>query len=209
MAIGQTGRVSTPLIGLTCGDDPAAWEALGFGVAGGSCRLGPVAVRLDAQGGGLGGWTLGVAGDGAVDGIPTAWRGEAADEGPATHPNGVTGLDHVVIFTDSRDRTVAALVDAGGDLRRSGGPPRLPAPMAFVRMGGVIVEVAEDPSAQGAALWGVTAVVPDVDALAATYPARFGEPREAVQPGRRIVTARRRDGLETPLAFITPRGAQG
>jgi hypothetical protein len=96
-------------------------------------------------------------------------------------------------------------VQVGAALRRSGGPPELPAPMAFVRMGPVIVEVAENPEAQDASLWGITAVVPDVDVLAARYPDAFGDPRPAVQPGRRIVTARRRDGLDTPLAFITPR----
>lgn len=206
MAIGQTGRVSTPLIGLECGDDPAAWRALGFAVDGDACRLGPVAVMLDGGGGGVRGWTLGGAGGGPgeIDGIPTRWSDEAPAE-PPSHPNGAAALDHVVVFTDSRDRTVDALVAAGGDLRRSGGPPQLPAPMAFVRMGGVIVEVAENGSPNGAHLWGLVAVVADVDALAARYGDLLGSPRDAVQPGRRIVTARRRDGLDCALAFMTPR----
>jgi hypothetical protein len=205
VAIGQTGRVSTSLIGLRCGDDPAAWVDLGFEVRGSTCDLGPVAIELDGTGGGVRGWVLGGdAGPQALDGIPTAWR-DAAEPAPVEHPNGATGLDHVVVFTDSRDRTVEALVHAGGDLRRSGGPPQLPAPMAFVRMGEVIVEVAENGTADGAHLWGLVAVVPDVDALAAAHPDLLGSPRDAVQPGRRIVTARRRPGLDTALAFMTPR----
>lgn len=202
MAIGHTARVSTPLRELVCGDDPAAWRALGFSVGDdGAVELGALAVRLDGGGGGLRGWVLGgSSGPGTIDGIPTTWGG--AEPGPVEHPNGVTGVDHVVVFTDSRDRTVAALVEAGADLRRSGGPPELPAPMAFVRMGGVIVEVAEN--GEQPRLWGLTVVVPSVDGLSGV-----GTPRDAVQPGRRIVTAQRRDGLDCAVAFMTPRPARG
>jgi hypothetical protein len=209
--------VSTPLLELICGDDPAAWRRLGFSVAGPGVRIGPVLVRIDGTGGGLRGWVLGGAGPDRVDGIPTSWSSPDPDAEVAEHPNGADGLDHVVVFTDSRDRTVAALVAAGGDLRRAGGPPELPAPMAFVRMGGVIVEVAENPEARGARLWGLVAVVPDVDRLARDleppmlgggYRGAVGTPRDAVQPGRRIVTAVAGDGLDTAVAFMTPRAAR-
>lgn len=206
MAIGQTGRVSTALLELVCGDDPAAWAEIGFAVSSeGACSIGPLTVRLDGGGGGLRGWVLGGVVGESVDGIATSWRIDAPAHHGLEHGNGVTGVDHVVVFTDSRDRTVTALVEVGAALRRSGGPPELPAPMAFVRMGPVIVEVAENPSAAGASLWGLTAVVGDVDVLAAQYPGAFGAARPAVQPGRHIVTARRAPGLDTPLAFITPR----
>ena len=198
--------MSTPLLELVCGDDPAAWRALGFAVGDdGSCAIGALGVRIDGAGDGLRGWVLGGGGgEPALDGIPTTWRdGDAV--APGRHPNGTSAVDHVVVFTDSRDRTVAALAGAGGALRRSGEPPQLPAPMAFVRLGAVIVEVAENPAASGAALWGLVAVVPDVDALAARHAGLVGEPRDAVQPGRRIVTAARRPGLGTALAFMTPR----
>jgi hypothetical protein len=48
-------------------------------------------------------------------------------------------------------------------------------------------------------------VVADVDALAAARPEALGTPRAAVQPGRRIVSAREEAGLGVPVAFITPR----
>jgi hypothetical protein len=202
VAIVQTARVSTPLRELVCGDDPSAWRALGFAVSGdGACSLGPLTLRLRGGGGGVTSWVLGgEAGPEAIDGIATSWRAGDLPDGSPPHPNGVTGVDHVVVLTDSRDRTVAALRDAGSDLRRCAGPPGLPAPMAFVRMGDVIVEVAEN--GQPSHVWGLTVVVPDVDALSARYPDALGAPRDAVQPGRRIVTAR---GLDTALAFITPR----
>jgi hypothetical protein len=203
--------VSTPLLALRTGDSPAAWAALGFLVEpGGRCRVGAVTLVLDGGGGGIRGWTLGgEEGPESVDGVPTSWAsvpaaGEAGAGTGAGHPNGTTALDHVVFFTGSRDRTVDALVAAGGDLRRSVDSPPMPAPMAFVRFGPAIVEVAQADRPPG--LWGLVAVVPDVDALAASYGSLVGAPRDAVQPGRRIVTAAAVPGLEVALAFITPRG---
>ena len=113
----------------------------------------------------------------------------------------------MVVFTGDRERTARALVEAGGDLRRRRDPPEVPAPMAFIRFGPTIVEVAEgDKAARRARFWGVVAVVADVDALAGKLGKSLGTPRDAVQPGRRIVTARPGEGLDVPLAFITPRG---
>ena len=182
------------LLELKCGDQPDAWEALGFQVHGGAVRVGPVTVRCDGRGGGLRGWTL--VGDGPpdLDGLPTAWAA-ASDE-----PPGERALDHLVVFTGDRDRTAAALTAVGGDERRRADPPAVPAPMAFVRLGSVIVEIAQ--AGGPTRLWGLTAVVDDLASLPAEL---VGEPRDAVQPGRRIVTARRTDALATPLAFITPR----
>ena len=74
-------------------------------------------------------------------------------------------------------------------MRRRGEPPELPAPMAFVRFGELIVEVAE--AGGPARFWGLTVTVPDVDALAGPL---LGDARAAVQPGRRIATVRARRG---------------
>jgi len=40
--------------------------------------------------------------------------------------------------------------------------------------------------------------------VAHVEPGLFGEPRAAVQEGRRIVTVSRSAGLTVPLAFLTP-----
>lgn len=170
---------------------------LGFAVRDGALRVGPVTVRCDGRGGGLRGWTLAGAGPADVDGIPTRW----APHPPPVAP-GERGLDHVVALTDSRDRTAAALVAAGGDERRRMDPPGVPAPLAFVRCG-VIVEVAQ--AGGPPRLWGLTAVVED---LAELPPGLVGEPRPAVQPGRMIATVRPEAGLGTALAFMTPRPAR-
>ena len=172
---------------LSTGDSAEPWAALGFGVP---VRVGPLEVECDGAGGGVRGWTLVGSGGADVDGIPTRWVDEPGEDRG--------DLDHVVVITGSLDRTVAALVAVGGDERRRIDVGR--GRMAFVRMGRVIVELVErdDP----ARIWGLVAVVDDLAALPADL---VGEPRDAVQPGRRIVTARPVPGLETALAFMTPR----
>lgn len=182
---------------LECADDPLAWTALGFSVP---LRLGGVEIRFAGEGGGLRGWALpDYDGPPAVDGIPTAGVADAP-AGEVAHPNGAYALDHVVVFTDSVDRTAAALVAAGGDERRRTGPPAVPVAMAFVRFGDTIVEVAEGGGPPR--LWGVVAVVEDLSRL---DPALVGEAKAAVQPGRRIATVRPEAGLGTAVAFMTPR----
>ncbi len=188
----------TALLGLECGDDPAAWAALGFPVSPeGDVVVGTVTVRLDGRGGGLRGWTLaGHGGPADVDGIPTSWHAGGGGSGALV-------LDHVVVLTDDVGRTATAIVHAGGDLRRRAGPPAAPVDMAFVRLGPVVVEVATGGAP--ARLWGLVAVVDDLDGLAGRLGDRLGTVRDAVQPGRRIATARPAEGLETAIAFMTPR----
>ncbi len=72
--------------------------------------------------------------------------------------------------------------------------------MAFVRLGPSLVEVVQCEAPTR--IWGLVAVVEDFSELPADL---IGEPRDAVQPGRRIVTVRPEAGLETAVAFMTPR----
>jgi hypothetical protein len=125
---------------------------------------------------------------------------------PAPHPNGVVGVDHVVVATDVLSRTTAALEAVGARVRRvrEGGGLR----QAFLWLGDVILEVVESPrAAPGAArLWGVTLVCADLDATVAGLGDRCGAVRPAVQPGRRIAALRREAGLGLRVALMTPHG---
>ncbi len=168
-------------------DDPAVWAALGFAAP---VRVGPVAITCD----GGSGWTLTGEDAGDVDGIPTRWAPPAGDVVP-----GERELDHVVVLTDSLDRTVDALVAVGGDERRRIDIGR--GRMAFVRLG-VILEVVERAEVEAPHIWGLVAVVDDLAGLPADL---VGSPKDAVQPGRRIVTVRPMAGLDTAVAFMTPR----
>ena len=53
-----------------------------------------------------------------LDGLPTERSTAPLGEPAPVHPNGVTGIDHVVAFSPDLDRTTAALQAAGLDLRR-------------------------------------------------------------------------------------------
>ena len=172
--------------------------------------VGLVRLQLAGGSGGIIGWGLGGIEAGAeLDGLPTEALGEAAgEEGQPRpeHPLGVTRIDHLVVMTPDLQRTVTGLERAGLDLRRVREPSE-PGPsvrQAFFRLGEVILEVVESPEAEGAArFWGITCRVADLDRCAELLGERLGEVRDAVQPGRRIATVRRRAGLGLPVALIS------
>jgi hypothetical protein len=154
---------------------------------------------------GLAGWSLRGAGSTELDGLPTALATHEPIK-PGEHPNGVTRVDHVVVFTPDLSRTRAALEGAGFDLRRIREPsePGPPVRQAFFRVGEVLVEVveAEEAAPGPARFWGITFRVADLERAAELLGSRLGEPRDAVQPGRRIATARGSAGLGLPVALI-------
>ncbi|MHB8242346.1 MAG: VOC family protein [Solirubrobacteraceae bacterium] len=204
---------------ITLADEPAAWAALGFELDGELCRLGDVAVRLTGAGSGRGivGWSLRGVQSTELDGLPTTLSEHARGTAPAVeHPNGVSGIDHVVAMSPSFERSVAALRAAGLDLRRireeptPAGAPR----QAFFRLGREILELVEQPEeivarsggADGPArFWGMALLAEDLDATVAALGQGVSEIRPAVQPGRRIATVRRSAGLAVPLALISPK----
>jgi len=203
---------------LTVADSPGAWEALGFELDGDLCPLGEVRIRLAGPdaGRGLAGWSLRGLESTELDGLPTARSDREPPAEAATHPNGVTAIDHVVAITPALERTVAALQAAGLDLRRireeptPAGAPR----QAFFRLGPTILEVVQEPEEaiergggrdRPAFFWGLALTAPDIEAtVAAALGEHAGEVRPAVQPGRRIATLRRSAGLALPVALITP-----
>ena len=191
---------------LLIGDEPAAWERLGFAVDGDRTTVGATPIVLDGAGGGLRSWALRDVATTAFDGLRTATAQAAQPGDPAPHPNGATRIDHVVVTTPDLQRTFAALQEAGLELRRVREHSDT-VHQGFFRLGEVILEVVGPPAPTGddpAQFWGLVAVVPDVDALVAgAQPGLLGEPRAAVQDGRRIVTVRREAGLSVALAFLT------
>jgi predicted RNA-binding protein with TRAM domain len=199
---------------LDIADEPAAWAALGFAVDDyARCPIGQVELRLGAHGsGGIVGWTLrDAAGEGDVDGLPTARASEPEEaEAAPVHPNGARSVDHVVVFTPDADRTFAALTATGMELRRerAAGTPERPLRQGFFRHGEAIVEVVAPRTPEGdgpARFWGLVVIVDDLDAAAALLGDRLGAVKDAVQPGRRIATVRREAGLGIPVALMTPR----
>lgn len=202
---------------ILVGDPPEAWEAAGFGVdPDGTCRIGHVRVRLVGRDGGkrILGWSLRDApparlADGLLDGLPTT-ASTAAPVEPATHPNGATHIDHVVLLSPDLARTTKALDTIGLAPRGERDTDTYGAPMRqiFFRLGEVILEVVGQPDATGEGapgFFGLAITVDDLDATAALLGDHLGIPKDAVQPGRRIATLRHRDvGMSVATALMSP-----
>jgi hypothetical protein len=183
---------------IVTGGEPAAWVRLGFALQeDGSAHVG--GLRLATGGDELRVEAAGLELE-RPDGLAiTSTTDGAVDAGE--HPNGAHAVDHVVAFTDSVDRTSAALERAGAPLRRRA-EPRPGTPMAFHRVGPLVLEVVL--AGPRPALWGLVVVVADLDACAREFGPLLGSVRSAIQPGRRIATVRPEAGLPVALALMTP-----
>ena len=211
---------------LTIAADPERWRAVGFEVEDGVLRAGSIAIALAGReaGRGIVRWSLrnpanptaGPEGD-DFDGLPTSVLNGAAPAPAPRHENAVIGLDHVVAFSPSLERTIERLRGAGLDFRRlrEGATPAGAMRQAFFVVGDAVLEVVEHPPGTPQAedrdapahFYGLAFVVDDLDACAARMGDALGTPRDAIQPGRRIATARKDAGLGPPVAFMTPRPA--
>jgi hypothetical protein len=197
------------LAGLQIADPPERWRALGFVVhEGNRIALGSVGVTLGGEGKGITGWTI-TGLDPAItslDGLRTTPGAPSQLEPPrpaSVHPNGATGLDHVVIATPDFDRTAYVLQEADLPLRRI-----LQAPggfrQGFRRLGPAILELVEVPQAPAgpARFWGLVVIVGDLDALAQRLQPHLTDPKPAVQADRRIATLRDTANLSLKVAFM-------
>lgn len=196
------------LAAIDVGGTAAAWAAVGFATDdAGRLPFANGALALSGVEGERGLLGLAIAGvddlPGDLEGIPLA----AGDVVPAIdHPNGSYELDHLVITTDSLERTSAAVADVLGHERRrvreADGVRQ-----AFHRLGprGVIVEIVERDDVERVELFGVVFNTADLDGVVARYGRDvIGEAKEATQPGRRIATFRSGAGLGVPTALMTP-----
>jgi hypothetical protein len=189
---------------LTIGSDPAPWSEAGFEVTdGGGMSVGELQLAF-ADGKGVVGWRL-TGTQAEIDGLPVAAPAEVTTSG--THPNGVTRVDHLVVFTPDLERTTGAFEAIGVERRRvreveaDGSPLR----QGFFRLGEVILEVVEHANVEAgpARFWGITFAVAELDAVGTLLGDRLGSIRDAVQPGRRIATIRREANLGLPVALIS------
>jgi catechol 2,3-dioxygenase-like lactoylglutathione lyase family enzyme len=198
--------------GLTVGDEPELWRELGFVVDGNMCTVGAIRVTLTGEGRGLRAWGLHDAtldGD-RVDGLRTTLE-PVPDPGPI-HPNGITEVDHVVVWTPDHDRTLEALASCGFELRRTTGILEAygdKVKQAFFRPPGTIIEVVGPPEPTGdppgrAGFFGIAFTSADLEATAALLGDRLKPAKDATQPGRRIATLASSAGSTVPFAIMSP-----
>jgi catechol 2,3-dioxygenase-like lactoylglutathione lyase family enzyme len=216
------------LVSLTVADDATAWEAAGFTVVDSTVTIDGTAIHLtgraeDRAHRGIRNITVSglaaPAGDGTIDGLNTTFvddtNGSAPHGGgehPPAHPNGTTGIDHVVIITPDLDRTIAAFAGVGLGVRRIRETESYGAPMrqAFLRLGPTIVEVVGGHEGTGqsadeapADCFGLALDVADLDATGALLGDGMGAIKPAVQEGRRIATIRHKNfGMSVATALM-------
>jgi hypothetical protein len=193
---------------LSIADRSEPWRSLGFRVdEAGHLDIGGVRIRLDAEeGDGIVSWSLRrVNAMGSIDGLPTPIPRILRPPPFATHPNGATGIDHLVVLTPAFERTAAALRRAGMPLKRTTLAPG-GARLGFRRVGPAILELVHAPELSGPdpLLWGLAFVVISLEELAERLGDRLGEVRPAVQPGRRIATLSDAAGVSPHVAFMSP-----
>ena len=211
MMAGVDGTARVELVSLRLAGDPSPWAALGFTVAGGAMRVGAVTLELEGgdEAAGITEWGLRGLRSTELDGLPTSLvTGPVEPPAAQPHANGAVGIDHVVVSTPRMERTLGALAAGGLQLRwrRQARTAQGELQQAFFRVGEVILEVVAAPGTPDgpARFWGLVFVVEDIDACAAAMAERLGSVRDAVQPGRRIVTVRREAGLGLPVALMSP-----
>lgn len=198
---------------LVVGDEPDAWTAAGFRLTGPDVVVGGVRIRCTGDGGGPNRWVLRAAPDldvpSDIDGLSTTTTTEATP-GPVTHPNGVIGLDHVVLRSPDLERTTDAFASLGLDLRRvrDVGTGERAFQQRFFRIGRVILELVGPAQRAGdgpCTIWGYALVTGDIDASVSRLGDACSPPKDAVQPGRRIATVRTRElGIGPTVALMTP-----
>lgn len=188
------------------------WRELGFAVEDDTITLANGAIRLGAT---RCSWELESSGPVAgiaaatVDGIPVTGGAPNRESFAGSHPNGAAELDHIVVMTDSIDRTSGEIVDLLGlEQRRLRETETVR--QAFHRFAdapdgtrGCIIEVVERPDLASAEVWGVVVIVDDIDRAVATASGLIGPPKPAVQPGRRIAAVSRAAGLSLAVAVMS------
>ena len=210
---------SAQLVSITVADDPAAWAAAGFTVTNGNhVHIGDTIFELAGrahEARGITSWrlagldsSLATGWSDGLDGLPTELIDQpdgprdhlGQDRGPdSAHPNGVIGLDHVVVATPDLERTIAALGEVGLKCRRIRETTSYGSPMrqAFFRVGTTVLEVVSGDTGTGqtaadapATWFGLAVDVTDLDLMGAMLGDGLGQVKVAVQPGRRIATLR-------------------
>ena len=188
---------------LVVGGTPSSWSFIGvFPI---STSWGERAVCTNAElhwrGDEIGAFTLaidGVAAGTDLDGVVLTTFEPSEEEEPSD-----IEIDHVVVVTDSLERTCDAVTQVTGHpLKRVRETADVRQGFHRLGPGGVIVEVVERAGVTATSLWGFVLTVPDLDAVVSDVD-RVGAPKNAVQPGRRIATVRSGAGLGVPVALMS------
>lgn len=186
------------LTGVRLAAAPGALGRLGLDAPDDRAGVGGVTIEAVPEGEGILGLDLAGAAEDAS--LPLVETTTVAD---GSHPLGATAVDHVVVLAGDVEATIAALGARPRRLDRREGRT-----YGFVVAETSLLEFvgSTTPDGRPARPWGLALTVADLDAAAVHLGAACGEPRDAVQPGRRIATVRHEVlGLTAPVVLLSPR----
>lgn len=213
------------VVEIVVADEPDAWRSAGFTVTDEVAQIGAIAIRLigraDAKR--IRSWSWSDLPDGPPDTPPDTPTDKGSIDGlvtaaappstvpPGAHANGSTIVDHVVVVTPNLERTTGAFAARGLDVRRVRDTDQYGAPFrqVFFRGGETIIELIGpvDPAPDDdrpAHFFGLAFTVANIDATAAGLGDGVGGLKDAVQPGRRIVTLHHDQyEISVPIAFMS------
>ena len=197
---------------LTIAGDPETWRSIGLTIsADGLIPLFGTGLKIveatGPDGEGIVGWGLsGIAPVPSIAGLPV----DVVESGRpvfADHALGAVELDHVVIMTSSLEMVSDAVAGATGcELKRTRELGVITQGFHRIGRGGLIIEIVQHPDYDRgeAEFWGLVINVEDLDAACALLGSdRVSQPKDAVQPGRRIATIRSDVGLGTAVALMS------
>ena len=197
---------------LHVGDDPIAWERVGFRVGNDRCLIGTTDVVFREGQPGIHSWALRDARPSEFGPIPTSFVESPTPSPAPAHPNRSIGFHHVVLMAPEFKRGRSALTDAGVVVPpgKAFGSTDKQLLRSAPQMGDIELELIgpgiEDRSRRWE-LWGLVIAVEDIDVTADLLGDLLGRIKPAVQPHRRIATLAKSAGLGVAIAFLGPEEA--
>ncbi len=193
------------LVGITLADDPQRWVEVGFEPGDGTVVIGNLTIAL-GQPVDEPGWWFDPPTAGSVHGIVTAIGAGERQHRSEPHPNGAVSVDHVVVTSPNLATTTAEFEENGFRLRRTrqAGTNE----QRFFWAGDTIIElvgpaVAAQPGP--AKIWGLALVADDLDRSKRQLGDKLSDPRDAVQPDRRIAAIRTKEhDISITIALMSP-----
>ena len=205
-----TRDIGPTIAELHVGDDPSAWERLGFCINENRSLIGRTEVVFSDGPKGIHSWVLRNSMPSQFGPIPTTFTENPVPNPSIAHPNGSIGFHHVVLMVPAFDLGKTALSNAGVHVEQ--GRPFGSTEKAMLRsapkMGDIELELigpeSEDRSRHWQ-LWGLVIAVDDIDETSELLGDLLGQVKPAVQPHRRIATLKKEAELGVAVAFLGPK----
>ena len=209
------------LLQLTICGEAAAWKSVGFNVIdignGNSiCSVGGVKIYFENDTLNKGIWRIGTKRiSGVIDSLKfddlSVERSFSDNHSVLSdHPNGITGIDHLVVTTPNCNRTTKAFEEMGIAARRvrTFGNIGSETRQTFFWLGNVILELVGSNTKEGEgppSIWGIAFVSKNIEKTVKFLGDACTPLKPAVQSGRKITTIKTQEfNIHNALAVMSP-----